>query len=119
MLDTGLYQHLGCAGRLNGPVDNPVSSCLSCHMQAQFQPSPKSIVPAACDASDASLNYFVDLAPDELFDTSVSGAKALDFSLQMEIGMRNFRAAHPAVEAKNLGVTDRQRIMESFERLSR
>lgn len=27
--------HLGRDGRLNGPVDNPVSSCLSCHSTAQ------------------------------------------------------------------------------------
>lgn len=28
--------HLGWNGRLNGPVDNPISSCMSCHMTAQF-----------------------------------------------------------------------------------
>jgi hypothetical protein len=28
--------HLGYAGRLNGPVDNPVSSCISCHSTAQY-----------------------------------------------------------------------------------
>ncbi len=32
--------HLGYQGRLNGPVDNPKSSCLSCHATAQ---SPESI----------------------------------------------------------------------------
>ena len=28
-------KHLGWGGRLNGPVDNPASSCLSCHSTAQ------------------------------------------------------------------------------------
>lgn len=35
--------HLGWNGRLNGPVDNPQSSCMSCHMTAEFpQVSPMS-----------------------------------------------------------------------------
>lgn len=32
------YQHLGCNGRLNGPADNPKSSCLACHMGAFAAP---------------------------------------------------------------------------------
>lgn len=33
----GATQHLGWRGRLNGPVDNPRSSCLSCHATAQYE----------------------------------------------------------------------------------
>lgn len=33
------YQHEGCNGRLAGPVDNPKSSCMSCHM-AGYAASP-------------------------------------------------------------------------------
>ena len=33
------YQHLGCDNRLAGPVDNPQSSCLSCH-QGAYVPNP-------------------------------------------------------------------------------
>src|SRR5262249_10650178 len=29
--------HLGWNGRLNGPVDNPMSSCMSCHAVAQVR----------------------------------------------------------------------------------
>jgi hypothetical protein len=29
-----LYEHMGCNGRLAGPVDNPQSSCMSCHASA-------------------------------------------------------------------------------------
>ncbi|HYH83586.1 MAG TPA: hypothetical protein VEX86_27575 [Longimicrobium sp.] len=34
-----IYQHLGCAGRLAGPVDNRESSCISCH-QGAFTAAP-------------------------------------------------------------------------------
>jgi hypothetical protein len=34
-LKTSTPQHLGCDGRLNGPIDNPVSSCLSCHATSE------------------------------------------------------------------------------------
>ncbi|GFZ87786.1 hypothetical protein RLOatenuis_7810 [Rickettsiales bacterium] len=30
--------HLGWSGRLNGPADNPASSCISCHQTAQYPP---------------------------------------------------------------------------------
>lgn len=30
-LDIGIPQHFGCNGRLAGPVDNKLSSCMSCH----------------------------------------------------------------------------------------
>ncbi|HQU83841.1 MAG TPA: hypothetical protein PKY59_11975 [Pyrinomonadaceae bacterium] len=35
---TKLKQHLGCGGRLNGPVDNPSQSCLACHAGAEISP---------------------------------------------------------------------------------
>lgn len=34
-----IYQHLGCGGRLAGPVDNRESSCISCH-QGAFTAAP-------------------------------------------------------------------------------
>lgn len=37
-------QHLGWNGRLNGPADNPKSSCMSCHSTAQF-PAVSEIMP--------------------------------------------------------------------------
>jgi hypothetical protein len=33
-------QHLGWLGRLNGPVDNPASACLSCHGTGRYRPDP-------------------------------------------------------------------------------
>ncbi|MBV9108514.1 MAG: hypothetical protein JO306_03805 [Gemmatimonadetes bacterium] len=35
----GIYEHIGCYGRLAGPVDNPQSSCMSCH-QGAVAPAP-------------------------------------------------------------------------------
>jgi hypothetical protein len=36
--DIGTFQHLGCNERLAGPVDNPQSSCTSCHSSAYAAP---------------------------------------------------------------------------------
>ncbi len=35
LLPTNTRQHLGCDKRLSGPVDDPISSCLSCHAPAE------------------------------------------------------------------------------------
>ena len=35
---TGTYQHFGCNGRLAGPVDNKLSSCIACHANAYTPP---------------------------------------------------------------------------------
>ena len=40
LLTTSVRNQLGYQGRVNGPVDNPMSSCLSCHMTAQDKPAP-------------------------------------------------------------------------------
>src|SRR5205085_7359164 len=40
-----LYEHMGCRGRLAGPVDNPQSSCVSCHASAYAaKPGAKSVM---------------------------------------------------------------------------
>jgi len=36
--DIQTFQHLGCKDRLAGPVDNPASSCTSCHASAYAAP---------------------------------------------------------------------------------
>jgi hypothetical protein len=85
--------HLGWNGRLNGPVDNSMSSCMSCHMAAetpqrsQISPLFESKPPEP--GSDAWMRWFQNLRCGERFD-----AKSLptDFSLQMAIGLQNFRA---------------------------
>jgi hypothetical protein len=83
-------QHLGCAGRLNGPVDNPVSSCLSCHGLAQF-PVPD-MIPKACDGSAESLKFFQNLTKDS---PRPPGTHWFDYSLQLSTGFRNFCEKNP------------------------
>jgi hypothetical protein len=83
--------HLGWNGRLNGPVDNPISSCMSCHMTAEvptlsplnptFQANPPPM------GSPAWMRWFADNACGHPFDAA---AKSADFSLQLSIGVTNF-----------------------------
>jgi hypothetical protein len=83
--------HLGWNGRLNGPVDNPRSSCMSCHMTAEvpalspltpfFQANPPPI------GSPEWMRWFQNIACGVPFDAE---AKSADFSLQLSIGITNF-----------------------------
>jgi hypothetical protein len=49
-------QHLGWLGRLNGPVDNPQSACLSCHGTAQ-SPVVSPMVPPGVDTQRVFKRY--------------------------------------------------------------
>ena len=86
--------HLGWNGRLNGPVDNPMSSCMSCHQTAQYPfvsvmgPTflrPKDTIPGQGTA--AWMHWFRDLPCGETFD---AGSESTDGSLQLAMSMRNF-----------------------------
>jgi hypothetical protein len=92
----------GLFGRANGPIDNPRSSCLSCHnVAADFgrgsnqNPSmypPTSWVNHALisgSPSQSLLDYFKNRQPDE---PKLVDSLALDYSLQAMIGILNFRA---------------------------
>ncbi|SEI17811.1 hypothetical protein [Pseudomonas asplenii] len=85
--------HLGWNGRLNGPVDNPVSSCQSCHMTAEspqlaimnptFQ-SPDKVPPVG---SPEWMKWFQNIQAGHPF---TPGTQSTDFSLQMSNGLANF-----------------------------
>lgn len=75
---------LGWAGRLNGPGDNPVSSCLSCHGTAEFPPNSQM---APTGTEQMRLAWFQNRTGSEPF---TSGKVALDFDLQMSAGLRGF-----------------------------
>lgn len=75
---------LGWAGRLNGPVDNSRSSCLSCHGTAEWPPT-KSMIPTG--TLEERLRWFRNLRPDEAFDL---GHQPLGYSLQLMIALQNF-----------------------------
>ncbi|HEY0660119.1 MAG TPA: hypothetical protein VGD21_02165 [Lysobacter sp.] len=85
--------HLGWNGRLNGPVDNPVSSCMSCHMTGEapqlspmnptFQ-APSKVPPVG---SPEWMRWFQNEEAGVPFD---AGAQSSDYSLQLAGGLANF-----------------------------
>ncbi len=92
--------HLGWAGRTNGPVDNPISGCLSCHGTAQF-PVEADLAPfsAGCKTDAQKLYWFRNFPGSKPFGamdipacqpvTSPSPPAALDFSLQMQVTVQS------------------------------
>ncbi len=76
---------LGWAGRGNGPVDNAMSSCMSCHSTAQLPAASPLIAPTTLSESE-KLRWFRNTKPGEAFDT---GSQTLDFSLQLGVGIQN------------------------------
>jgi hypothetical protein len=85
--------HLGWNGRLDGPVDNPISACMSCHMTAETpQLSPmnptfqakKGIPPIG---SKEWMRWFQNEEAGTPFDAA---AQSTDFSLQLNSGIANF-----------------------------
>jgi hypothetical protein len=85
--------HLGFEGRLNGPVDNPASACMSCHSTAQVPALANMTAEGNCASQKPQ--WFRNLSGATAFgrfdqrtpgcDTTLSGAApiAADFSLQM------------------------------------
>jgi len=91
-IDAAQHTHLGRAGRLDGPVDNPKSSCLSCHSTAEAFPAggppPPSFIP---DSKHQWQDWFRDMPADTPFR---QGGAPLDYSLQLSVGIGNYNAAH-------------------------
>jgi len=86
--------HLGWNSRLNGPVDNPMSSCYSCHSTAEypqyalmsplFNPDTLKNNPPG---SQGWMRWFRNLKCGEPFTPE---AHSMDFSLQLAISLQNF-----------------------------
>lgn len=85
--DVGTYQHLGWATRLNGPVDNPQSSCMSCHGGGAETPVLSSMLPPSGATDAEKLKWFVNVKAGETRD---EGATSLDYSLQMSVAVQNW-----------------------------
>jgi len=88
--------HLGWNGRLNGPADNYLSSCMSCHMTAQAPTrSPMSplffadrkMIPEV--GSKDWMRWFQNLNCGERFDRD-KPTSSTDFSLQLAASLQNF-----------------------------
>jgi len=84
--------HLGWNGRLNGPVDNPQSSCMSCHATAQVREKsglgPMFLAPVPKAGSDEWMRWFKNYKCGERFDADVPSA---DFSLQLAISVQSYQ----------------------------
>lgn len=94
--------HLGWAGRANGPVDSPISGCLSCHSTAQSPVAPITFN-SACTTDAQKMYWFRDLRGSQPFGavdascnpvTSGSVAQPLDFSLQMSVAVQDVVQYH-------------------------
>jgi hypothetical protein len=77
-------QHLGWLGRLNGPVDNPASACLSCHGTAQV-PVRSDMMPKSNDPN--IMRWFQNVRSGDSFDQRAIGT---DYNLQIVVGIQNF-----------------------------
>lgn len=98
----------GYAGRMNGPVDNPVSSCLSCHSTAQHIPiSP--LLPPETLPLKLKMQWFRNLKYPESFDKD---QQSLNYSLQLSEGMRNFYAARSGVVNESMPSDKKVRSFE-------
>ena len=89
--------HLGWNSRLNGPVDNPMSSCMSCHSTAEYKahaPLSPLFDPKYSKDKDYQpgtpgwMQWFRNLPCGTPFDDE---AKSMDFSLQLAASLQNFK----------------------------
>jgi hypothetical protein len=90
--------HLGWAGRVNGPVDNPDSACMSCHQTAQVPASAGMVPPENC-TTDQKLYWFRNVSSGEAFGAMAEKDRCqpapepkpatLDFSLQLAAGVQS------------------------------
>ncbi|MEO5683590.1 MAG: hypothetical protein ABIQ88_13155 [Chitinophagaceae bacterium] len=80
----GDTMHTGFQGRLNGPVDNPGSSCMSCHASAQ-SPQFKPMIPSS-NSTDNLNKFFRNVPSGEAFDGKPA-SKSMDYSLQLSGGV--------------------------------
>jgi hypothetical protein len=105
--DVDTFQHLGCQDRLAGPVDNPQSSCTSCHASAYAVahgalnemgtnvPPSFGFAGMCQEFSQNNSDYFQNQAapqgfPGGLFPNAIS----LDTSLQMAVAFTQYGVYH-------------------------
>lgn len=84
----GTYQHLGWAQRIDGPVDNPVSSCMSCHSGGAESPVQSPMLPPRGSTDEQRLAWFTNIKAGDAKD---AGSTSLDYSLQMSVAMTNWK----------------------------
>lgn len=96
------WHGLGWGERANGPIDNPASACLSCHVTAQWPKSSQMVntslpwstvnnpsAPLPADAVAQKMRWFLNIGR-RPFD---AGSLSLDYSLQLQDGIEAWCAA--------------------------
>jgi hypothetical protein len=78
---------MGYAGRMNGPLDNPESACLSCHGTGQMMKSAP-LVPMPNSTAAARMKYFENVPSGAKF--LKDGGPTTDYSLQMSMSIDNY-----------------------------
>lgn len=97
--------HFGLGGRVNGPIDNPISSCMSCHGLASV-PS-QSVVPRGAWPGNYPEDEF-----DHFFANTPPGTGddpdriQLDYSMQLAFGIRAFASCLRNPEREGCGPMD-------------
>ena len=97
-------QHLGWNGRLNGPADLNTTSCMSCHIAAQY-PAVTSLVPdgavpdggprpPAQGGTDEWMKWFANIRCATSMDPRTYST---DFSFQVAIALQNFFTVRSAL----------------------
>lgn len=79
---------LGYLGRLNGPIDNKKSSCLSCHSTAQYPEQSPSIPPKY--ATEKEMKYWFRNLNEQSFN---NGSFNFDYSKQLSHSIRHYYSA--------------------------
>ncbi|HLM61167.1 MAG TPA: hypothetical protein VK308_10200, partial [Pyrinomonadaceae bacterium] len=104
-------QHFGCQARLNGPVDNPKSSCVACHAQAEipqdlnFNKLNLTYPPMSCDAETDKfwfrhVNPRSSVKEERTLSAPAKQTLSLDFSLQLREGIERCCAAKNACQCR-------------------
>jgi hypothetical protein len=121
--NTHIFEHMGCRERLVGPLDNPSSSCIGCHQNAQY-PAKTSPVPPnhPCDAV-ANDPWWRNLRSGDLLwpADSVDGVapQSLDFSMEMRTAVENYHMATRGYTVSADGERFRLTGSETDQRLAR
>ncbi|RTL65954.1 MAG: hypothetical protein EKK41_19600 [Hyphomicrobiales bacterium] len=121
--------HLGWAGRPNGPVDNPASGCLSCHSTAEYPVvAPMTFTGnPQCNTDQKKLHWFRTFDGTKTFGaidanctpiTPSGTVFPLDFSLQLKVSVQNvlqYNSVNPCAPAEPVGTISASDLAKDFQ----